>query len=598
MRALRNAAPVALVIAWFLFLNKRAFAEQFNSDDITNLVVPFVRGFEWAIHGSVLFWTGAIRPLGGLFYLTIYQIAGYHALPFRLAAIFFLVLNLVLLYAVLRRIHPSAAFAVLALVLACYNGDLIDMYMSTGTIYDTLCLTFVLLALLCQSCEKPRWLLAALCAIAAVDAKEMGVSIPALLLAYELILRRTRLRDWHRFTAIAATAIVSLAFLLSRLAVPNELSNHPAYKLTITADRYLETTRVYFNDLVFHGAFTNVTAIALLLGALALALVLRNRIMVFGWVFYMVALLPMSFATPRAGYAIYVPYAGAAIFGAALLIHLRDRVAGRWPYLGPAVTALAVCLAAANQYGQAHYLEQNDLGHAGGQGTVNLVANGVAQFAPAMPKGAHLLLINDPFENDEELPHSVLRLRYHDRQLAITRLAWKRESGTLRYPPENYDHVFLFGSENVWELPREASAGAIAGQPPSFTAMNSKDAELCIVKDIGGRDASPRRWVYQDPELLFTVPAYPSHFEMTYTVPGVILEQVHPLEIEIAIAGQPAPSIVVSKEQTDTYHAALPANLKPGEVASVRLHIRKPYISKTDGTRLSFLLTSAGFVKN
>ena len=598
MRALRNAAPVALVIAWFLFLIRRAFAEQFNVDDITNLVLPFVRGFEWAIRGSVLFWTGAIRPLGGLFYLTIYQIAGYHALPFRLAAIFFLVLNLVLLYAVLRRINPSAGFAVLALLLACYNGDLIDMYMSTGTIYDTLCLTFVLLALLCQSREKPRWLLASLCAIAAVDAKEMGVSIPALLLAYELIVRRTRLRDWHRFTAIAATALVSVAFLVSRLAVPNELSNHPAYKLTMTAERYLETTRVYFNNLVFHGAFTNVTAIAALLGALTLALLLRNRIMVFGWLFYMVALLPMSFATPRAGYAIYVPYAGAAIFGAALLIQLGDRVAGRWRHLGPAVTALAFCLAAANQYAEAYYLEKNDLGHAGGQGTVELIGNGVARLAPTMPKGAHLLLINDPFENDEELPHSVLRLRYHDRQLTITRLAWKRGSGSLRYPPETYDHVFLFGNENLWELPKEASAGAIAGQPPSFTAMNSKDAELCIVKDIGGRDASPRRWVYQDPEMLFTAPAYPAHFEMNYTVPEAILDQVHSLEIEVFIAGQPAPSILVSKEQTDTYDAVLPANVKPGEAVSVRLHIKNPYVSKTDGTKLSFLLTSAGFARN
>jgi len=591
MQFLKSATPIALVTGWFLFLIRRAFHEGFNVDDITNLCVAFIRGFGTLARGSVFFWTGSIRPLGELFYLSIYQFAGYYHVPFRWATFAFLILNLVLLYIIFRRIAPTVGFAILAVVIACYNGDMSDMYMSTGTIYDTLCLTFMLLALLCVMRERPRWLLAALCTVAAVDSKEMGVSVPAILLAYELILRQK-----PRFAAVISTGVVSLVFLLSRLAVKNDLSAMPAYQLTVTWQRYLETTRIYLNDLLFRGHMRDGTAIAVLLCALLLAAALRNRLMLFGWFYYVLALAPMSFATPRAGYAIYIPFAGAALYAAALFYVLRDRALARWNLIGPALTGIAICAAGANQYRQAHFLAAGELDHPGGQGTVRAVADGIGALAPTMPRGAHLLLINDPFIDDAELPHSTLRLRYRDRELSITRLAWKKQPGAITYPPENYDHVFLFTGEQVWELPKhQGEEASVAGQPLSFITMRSKYADLSIVKDIGGNDGSAQRWVNQDPELLLRVPKLPTHFEMTYTVPAVILEQTKTLEIEAWIADQPAPPIQITKSQDYTYTAPLPPKLNTGQIVSVRFHVRNPYIAKGDGAKLAFLLTTAGF---
>jgi len=578
---LKRVGPVALILAWFLYLIHRAFYETFNVDDITNLIFPWLRGYSTLIKGSILFWTGAIRPLGGLFYLLIYQFAGFWSVPFRIAAIALLLLNLVLLYAVFRRLAQPLGFAVVALLFVCYNADMSDMYMSTGTVYDTLALTFTLLALLCDMQERPRWILAAIFTIAAVDAKEMGVAIPGIILAYEVVVRRK-----VKLAAVISTGLVSFAFLISRLAVKNELSAMPAYQLTVTWHRYLETTTAYLNNAIVGGHMSAGISISILLIALALSLALRNRLMLFGWCYYLVAVLPMSFATPRAGYAVYVPYAGVAIFIAALIY---DR---HWRRFAPVLAGVAICAIAASQYAQARYLQKNDLGHAGGQSTVRLTADGVSKLAPSLPRGARLLLINDPFEKDEELPHSTLRLRYRDPALSTTKLAWKKGPGKIPYPGGPFDRVFLFAGDSVLELPNTPSEMPAA----EHVTMNSKLADLSIVKEIGTSDGSPNRWVNQDPELLFKVPNYPAHFEMAYLVPGVILDQTKTLEIDAWIADSPAPSIHITEAKDYTYRAALLSTLKPGDTASVRFHVRNPYVSKGDGVKLAFLLTSAGFV--
>ncbi|MDQ6678934.1 MAG: hypothetical protein M3Z09_16750, partial [Acidobacteriota bacterium] len=67
--------------------------------------------------------------------------------------------------------------------------------------------------------------------------------------------------------------------------------------------------------------------------------------------------------------------------------------------------------------------------------------------------------------------------------------------------------------------------------------------------------------------------------------------------IEAWIAGHPAPPIHIEAPHDYTYSAPLPPHLKEGDVVTVRFHVKNPYISKGDGVKLAFLLTSAGFVR-
>jgi hypothetical protein len=135
------------------------------------------------------------------------------------------------------------------------------------------------------------------------------------------------------------------------------------------------------------------------------------------------------------------------------------------------------------------------------------------------------------------------------------------------------------------------------GRPMPFVTMRSPEAELSIVKDIGGDSGGEeQRWVNQDPTLTFRVPRQPAVFRMDYEVPEVILEQTGPLRMQCWIAERPVAGIVVGQAGKRRYEVPLPDGLNTGDVVMVRLHTENPYVAKGDGARLSFLLRSAGFV--
>src|SRR5260370_19701062 len=92
-------------------------------------------------------------------------------------------------------LYGSRHIAFFTVLIGCFHGRMWDIYASTGTISDILCQTFVLLSLVAYlkvrrgTTTPPLWkqilVFGGLC-IAAVDSKEMGVSIPLVFLCYEL----------------------------------------------------------------------------------------------------------------------------------------------------------------------------------------------------------------------------------------------------------------------------------------------------------------------------------------------------------------------------------------------------------------------------
>ena len=95
---------------------------------------------------NLLFFSPSYRPLGGLFYRFTFSIFGFNPLPFRMLCFAILIANLYLLYLFLRRLTDSYEIAALAALIACYQARFVDLYYSTGTIYDLLCFFFLFLA--------------------------------------------------------------------------------------------------------------------------------------------------------------------------------------------------------------------------------------------------------------------------------------------------------------------------------------------------------------------------------------------------------------------------------------------------------------------
>ncbi len=190
------ALPV-LLVAYFLCFTSRGVLTYFNSDDVMNLYVAWIDPVSTILKGAVFFWSGYIRPLGALFYRLLYAVAGFHPLAFHIAAFAILILNLGLLYRAIRLLTGSRQITFFTVLISCFHGRMWEIFSSTGTIYDILCQTFILLALgfwiqARRLPPSPLWkqiLLFGSVGVAAVDSKEMGVALPMILLMCELCYR-------------------------------------------------------------------------------------------------------------------------------------------------------------------------------------------------------------------------------------------------------------------------------------------------------------------------------------------------------------------------------------------------------------------------
>jgi hypothetical protein len=424
----RRYLAAAAILAYFLFWVFRGTYTYLNPDDVTAIYRSLEVSFGTIVKGVVFFWSGELRPLGALFYRSIYELAGVHALPFRYASLALLILNLLLQLRFLDALTKSKEIVVLAVFFDCFHGELWDIFSSSGGIFDVLCYTFYIALLGYYVAIRARGELpslrqvAVLCLLTALalDSKEMGATIPILLVCYEAIFHSGPgfLRNCR---AAVATGFVVLAFLIGWFFTTTVNTGNPAYAPALTVERYLLTTRVYLTHL-FAGAvqFTELEAVSFLMLALLLGVWMRSKFMVFGWVFYIVTLLPMSFVPPRqTGYALYLPIVGCALYLAALFVGLMDRLSLR-PAWRTACCGLFLAMAAYSHYRENQYLVKVNAGPGGHQQTRELVDD-FRRLYPSMPKGARILLVDDPFQNLLWQPFFTLRLLYRDFSLQIYR---------------------------------------------------------------------------------------------------------------------------------------------------------------------------------
>src|SRR5204863_490713 len=200
MRLHSSAANVVLVFiafGWLLLFAHHGLRAQFSGDDLMNLHGYLSRPPASLIVDNLHYWSTSYRPLGGLFYVALYRWFGFDPLPFRAACFGLLALNLSLLWRFTLRLSGSREVAFLALLLAGYHAWLVDLYYSTGTVYDLLCYAFFLGAFNVYLGVRERgrdqsWRDVAIVTVlyvCALNAKEMAVTFPVLLAIYEAIYR-------------------------------------------------------------------------------------------------------------------------------------------------------------------------------------------------------------------------------------------------------------------------------------------------------------------------------------------------------------------------------------------------------------------------
>jgi hypothetical protein len=438
------AIGASLVIATYLliFAGDGLFA-YFTPDDMMNLYDSWFRPL-----------VETDRYLGTLVYRGLFAAFGLNPLPYRLVCLLLLAGNIALLYQFCLRVTNSREIGALACLLGAYHAHLADLYYSTGTIYDLLCAAFFLSAFLWITrpdvqFDRKRIGVFLLLYIAALNSKEMAITLPAIVLIYDVLYRRP-LRVTDEARMMIPACLVSAAFLLFKIAGPRHMMENSAYRPVFTWATFVDNWQHYSFDLLYgRVSFTPLRVVLLWAILLAIIALLRRRESLFAFLFLFGVMLPVAFIPQRGFFAIYLTLPGWYLFAAAAIVAARDSFAAPRLALQAATFALMALILFPLHW------RQKPLGNqwvAEAHATVRGVAGHLREVAGPLPRAAKVLFVSDPYPKDEWMLTFIFRLYYRDAEIRVDR------ARAMRVPPDaeaqaSYDRLFITDGRTLTALP-------------------------------------------------------------------------------------------------------------------------------------------------
>jgi len=332
-----------LLIGYFVFLCRSSLTVHFAPDDPMNMAAAFrIPPWELALSPLIL-WKPLYRPLAGWLFVPLLRLFGLNPLPFHAVMLALVLVNVFLVYRSAKLLGACERAAWTVALIFCYHAGLKDLYYNTAFIYDALCGSLYLGALLYYVSTRRRgvltWYQTVLflgLQLLALSAKEMALTLPAALLAYELIYEKPvnwyprRLAVWIRGPGccILAGGIVDLVYLRGRLFGDGGLGRSAAYRPALSLERALDFWIRAFGDLFEEWQGIRLTEVIVIWAALFYLAWRRPRpVLRFAFLFLLLTPAPIEFLTGRAGACLYIPMFGWAVFLSTVFIDLADALA-------------------------------------------------------------------------------------------------------------------------------------------------------------------------------------------------------------------------------------------------------------------------------
>jgi len=284
----------------FYFANRAAYKGWFSSDDLDKTGWPtFISSQEFV--QEILtpkFSADLFRPVGYLYYRFLGRAFKLWYPPYVAVLQAFHLVNVLLLFVLLRRLGFSDLASGAATLFYAFHAALIDAFWQPQYIFEVLtsilCLVTVMLYL------RGHWIVGLIPFWLAYKSKEIAVTLPAALLAFEWFLGE---RKWKR---LIPYFLISLNFGLQALWHNHSVSSVSGYGLWFTP-HVLWTTVSYYASAVF---FVPFAGFALLL----LPVFVRDRRLYTGLIFMVSLFVPMFVLPGRLERVYwYIPMIGLAI---------------------------------------------------------------------------------------------------------------------------------------------------------------------------------------------------------------------------------------------------------------------------------------------
>lgn len=474
--ALLQAGAVVCLFAFFAFFAGKGLWAGFTGDDLHNLHLYVNQGFAGVARSILFYWSTAYRPLGGIFYLTIYKIFGFNPLPFRFVCFVLLLVNLYLAYRFVVRLSRARATGVLAALLLCYHAWFVDLYYSSGTVYDLLCFFFYFSAFIyylrIRESGHPairNWAVFLALYLCALNAKEMAVTLPLFIAIYEMIYSRPWLHlkrpgRWivDHGTGFLLSGAITIPYVVGKLLLKGSLTENPAYRLNLSPTVFLDAFHLYLNPLFYQDHFfRDPNTIQLLILMLAFAAWRRSRHLLFAWFFLLFSGIPFLFIAHYSAFFMYIPSVGWAMYIAGLITELGQalnrllvRVLGRqmreertsrlWQISSFCVIAAFLALV--------HTPESRKTlaNFQAAQMPIAEMSSDLLRLQPDLPLGSNVYFAHDPFPSSDWDLLFLVRLLYHDMTLEIGR---GKPDAVLAAKRIHYEAAFDYREGHLVKIP-------------------------------------------------------------------------------------------------------------------------------------------------
>jgi hypothetical protein len=595
---------------YFAYLVSTGLAYFFNPDDTTNLFKVWIKEPGGVVMDVLFFWRGSVRPVGQLFYRILYSAFGWKPYPFRVCCLVILEVNLVLVFFLLKALSRSTAFRVIALLAATFHGALWAIYSNTGTIYDILCLTFVLAGMVYYASVRNAGrhlglrggIVISIMTVAAFESKEIGYMLPVALVALELLFFRRagcRKSQLSLLAVAPATLCCAIGLLGLRYSGSDVFFSMGAYTPSFTRERFFESLTRYLHLISFKTiAFSSVGAISTLAGGLLLAALMRSRLAIFGWCIFFLTIFPLLTAPPRPdGYVLYVPYLGASIFVAAVVDFAIDKIAS--PITRSAVTILACCTLIYAQTAQRDAAQMMGFGP-GGMEWIQQLTEFALPMCQDWKPGARIAVLNNPFVRDWQAEFT-LKLACGNRELHVETIQYNGRGPVyphLNGPAPSYATIALYEGEKY----RTLQVGGPGASLVKKEMLEMKDPTVLgyIVQDVSeSLGADSWRWTFDRPELRFLLSSGKKYkFEAEFSVAEETLKDTGPVTISFLINDRRLGATRYLKSGSYQFIEPVPQGwIKPDGDTTVAIIVR-PLWTAPDGKHLGLILSKAGFLNN
>jgi hypothetical protein len=235
-------ALLLAIAAVFLVLNKGAYKGFFQDDELDNIIngrdAPISYWLETLATPRLL--EANVRPVGHSFFEAMNNLAGLDFPKYVVPVHLLHLLNMTLLWLLLRRLGLDIFAASAGAAFFALNVAAFDAYWKPMYIFDIFCTTFCLLAILLYA--HGRWILSLVAMWFAYKSKELAVMLPLVLSAYEFWIGEKR---WKRLIPFF---LISLLFGIQALIHNSGMTG--SYAFVFTPESVWSTITFYSSRLL------------------------------------------------------------------------------------------------------------------------------------------------------------------------------------------------------------------------------------------------------------------------------------------------------------------------------------------------------------